>query len=215
MIVSWPAGIKARGENRTQYAHAIDMVPTVLDILGVEPPTAIRGVAQAPIEGVSFAHSFDNADATSNHHTQYFEMFGCRAVDHEGWRAVCGFPGPSYAEGAEKGRNFGDEITPEILDDLDANGWELYHVAEDPAECNNLAAEHPEKLAAMVARWYVEAGKYQVLPLDGSCDAALCNGTAAFDDVAKSICFLSKLVGRSNWQHTSRFQSSSQHYGGS
>jgi arylsulfatase len=168
LIVSWPAGIKARGENRHQYAHAIDMVPTILETLGIEPPNSIRGVTQSPIEGISFAQSFDEASAETEHHTQYFEMFGTRAIYHDGWRAVCGFPGPSYAEGAEKGRNLGDEITPEILDDLDANGWELYHVAEDPAECHNLADQRPEKLQEMIARWYVEAGKYKVLPLDGS-----------------------------------------------
>ncbi len=69
LIVSWPAGIKARGENRFQYAHAVDMVPTVLEVLGIEPPKSIRGVAQSPIEGVSFAQSFDEATAESNHHT--------------------------------------------------------------------------------------------------------------------------------------------------
>jgi arylsulfatase len=95
-------------------------------------------------------------------------MFACRAIDHDGWRAVCGWPGPSYAQGAEKGRHLGDEITTEVLDDLDANGWELFHIAEDPAEVHNLADQHPEKLHEMIARWYVEAGKYQVMPLDGT-----------------------------------------------
>ncbi|MEZ4609129.1 MAG: sulfatase-like hydrolase/transferase [Caldilineaceae bacterium] len=146
LIVHWPAGITARGENRHQYGHAIDLVPTVLDVLGVEPPAAIRGVAQSPIEGVSFAHTFDQPDAPSNHHTQYFEMFGGRAINHDGWRAVCGFPGRSYAEGEERGYHFGDSITPEILDDLDANGWQLFHVAVDPAESRDLAAQHPEKV---------------------------------------------------------------------
>lgn len=125
-------------------------------------------MTQSPIEGVSFAHTFDQADALTNHHTQYFEMFGTRAINHDGWRAVCGFPGPSYAEGKEKGLSLGDVITPEVLDDLDANSWELYNVAKDPAEVHNLAAQHPEKLQEMIARWYVEAGKYKVLPLDGS-----------------------------------------------
>jgi arylsulfatase len=168
LIVSWPAGIKARDEIRTQYAHAIDMVPTVLDALGIKPPKSIRGVSQSAIEGVSFAESFNDPSVPTDHYTQYFEMFATRAIDHDGWRAVCGFPGPSYAEGAEKGRNFGDEVTPEILDDLDANDWELYHIAEDPAEVHNLADQHPEKLREMIARWWVEAGKYQVLPIDGS-----------------------------------------------
>ena len=168
LIVHWPAGIKASGENHSQYAHAIDMVPTILDAIGITPPEQIRGVAQSPIEGVSFAHTFRDGGAPTKHHTQYFEMFATRAVDHDGWRAVCGFPGPSYAEGAARGLRLGDEITPELLDNLDANGWELYHVAKDPAEVHNLAAAMPEKRAEMIARWYVEAGKYKVMPLDGS-----------------------------------------------
>jgi hypothetical protein len=166
--VSWPAGIKARGEIRPQYAHAIDMVPTILEALDIEAPESIRGVAQSPIEGVSFAHTFEDAKAATRHHTQYFEMFANRAIDHDGWRAVCGFPGPSYAEGAQKGRRLGGELTSEVLDDLDANGWELYHLEEDPAEVHNLAEKYPEKLAEMIARWYVEAGKYKVLPLDAT-----------------------------------------------
>jgi arylsulfatase len=130
-LVHWPAGIKARGETRTQYAHIIDMVPTVLDILGVEPTTTVRGVTQAPLHGVSFAHSFDDANAATRHHTQYFEMFGHRALDHDGWRAVSPWPGPSFAEA---GKPFGTAISAETLARLDAEGWELYHVAEDFAE---------------------------------------------------------------------------------
>ncbi len=144
------------------------MVPTVLEILGIDPPKSIRGVSQSPLEGVSFAHTFNDDSVPTNHHTQYFEMFACRAIDHDGWRAVCGWPGPSYAQGAEKGRQLGDEITTEMLDDLDANGWELFNVGEDPAEVRDLAGQHPEKLREMIARWYVEAGKYKVMPLDGT-----------------------------------------------
>jgi arylsulfatase len=164
-VVSWPKGIKARGEIRGQYAHIIDMVPTVLDVLGVEPPATIRGVAQAPIHGVSFAHTFDDPAAPTRHHTQYFEMFGHRSIDHDGWRAVCPWPGPSFVEA---GKPFGAPITAETLTDLDAHHWELYHVAEDPAENRDLADEHRDKLIEMIAQWYVEAGKYNVLPLDGS-----------------------------------------------
>ena len=104
-IVSWPAGVKARGEVRSQYAHIIDMVPTVLDLLGVQPPASIRGVTQAPIEGVSFAQALDDAAAPSRHHTQYFEMLGHRAIYKDGWRAVCPWPGPSFAEA---GKGFGE-----------------------------------------------------------------------------------------------------------
>ncbi len=99
-IVSWPDKITARGEIRTQYGHVIDLVPTVLDALEIQPPATIRGVTQSPIEGVSFAHTFDEADAETRHHTQYFEMFGHRSLYHDGWRAVCPWPGPSFAEAA-------------------------------------------------------------------------------------------------------------------
>jgi len=187
-IVHYPKAIRAKGEIRTQYAHAIDMVPTVLDILDIEPPTSIKGVTQSPIEGVSFAQTFKEADAPSKHHTQYFEMMGHRSIYHDGWRAVCPWPSPSFKE---SGGFFGDPISAEKLTDLDANHWELYHVAEDFAENYDLApkkkhkgleavgealglveeteeeAAHRAKLIEMIATWYVEAGKYNVLPVDG------------------------------------------------
>jgi arylsulfatase A-like enzyme len=167
-ILSWPAGVAARGEVRTQYAHAIDMVPTVLDVLGVDPPEAVRGVKQSPIEGVSFAHTFDAPDAATKHTTQYFEMFGHRSIYHDDWRAVCPWPGPNFTEAAQLGRTLGDPITPEVLEQLDREGWELYSMADDPSESRNVAAEHPERLRDLIALWWGEAEKYKVLPLDGS-----------------------------------------------
>jgi arylsulfatase A-like enzyme len=164
-IVSWPKGIKAKDEVRTQYAHIIDMVPTVLDLLGLQPPDQIRGVKQSPLHGVSFAHTLDDPDAASNRQTQYFEMLGHRAIYHDGWRAVCAWPGPSFAEA---GKGFGEPISSETLSALDANGWELYHVAEDFAETRNVADENRDRLIAMIGTWYVEAGKYNVMPVDGS-----------------------------------------------
>ena len=116
-IVHWPKGIKARGEVRTQYAHAIDMVPTVLDLLGIEAPASIRGVTQSPIQGVSFADTLAKADAPSRRHTQYFEMMGHRSIYHNGWRGVCPWPGPSFSEA---GHGFGDPVTAEKLTELDA-----------------------------------------------------------------------------------------------
>ncbi|MER6319294.1 arylsulfatase [Streptomyces sp. NPDC001581] len=171
-LVHWPAGIRARGEVRDQFAHIIDMVPTVLDVLGIEAPATIRGVTQSPLHGVSFAHTFDDAAAASRHRTQYYEMFGHRAIDHDGWRAVCPWPGPSFAEA---GRPFGAPIAMADLDDLDAHHWELYHVDEDIAETRNLAQEqeHRSKLIEMIALWYMEAGKYNVMPIDGSAFARL------------------------------------------
>jgi arylsulfatase len=163
-IVHFPNGFKARGEVRPQYAHVIDMMPTVLDLIELEPPASIKGVAQSPIEGVSFAHALDDAAAASRHHTQYFEMLGHRSVYHDGWRAVCPWPGPSFAEA---GAGFGNPIPAATLTEMDAKGWELYHVAEDFAENHNLAPQNRAKLIEMIATWYVEAGKYHVLPVDG------------------------------------------------
>ncbi len=170
-IVHWPAGIKARGEVRMQYAHLIDMVPTVLDALGIDAPTQLRGVAQSPIEGVSFAHTFDEAGAPSRHHTQYFEMMGHRAIYHNGWRAVCPVPGPSFAEA---GMGFGELVVDEAkLRELDAHDWELYHVEEDFAETENVAEENRPQLIELIATWYAEAGKYKVLPIDSRGTARL------------------------------------------
>jgi arylsulfatase len=164
-VIHWPAGLKASGEVRQQYTHVIDLVPTILDALGLEAPADIRGVPQSPIQGVSFAHSFDDPNAESRRQTQYFEMFGQRSIYHDGWKANCPVPGPSFAEAAEKGHYFGEPLTGGLLDELDATGWELYNVIDDPAETHNLAAEEPERLRQMVRRWYVEAGTYGVLPL--------------------------------------------------
>jgi len=186
-IVHWAGGIKAKGEVRNQYAHAIDMAPTVLDALGLESPASIKGVTQAPIEGVSFAGSFEDPLTASNHKTQYFEMMGHRSIYHDGWRAVCPWPGTSFTE---SGRAFGTPIPAEMLTELDANNWELYHVDEDWAENYNLAPKRPRgieavgealglteeteeeaayraKLIELIGQWYVEAGKYNVLPVDG------------------------------------------------
>ena len=162
-IVSWPKGMESRGEVRTQYGHAIDMVPTVLEAIGIEPPASIRGVTQSPIEGVSLAHAFDDAGAPSRHITQYFEMLGHRSIYHDGWRAVCPWPGTSFSE---SGRGFGAPLSDETLTGLDATGWELYHVAQDFAETTNLADKERDRLIAMIGLWYVEAGRFSVLPID-------------------------------------------------
>jgi arylsulfatase len=162
-IITWPKGIKARGEIRGQYCHAIDLAPTVLDALGIERPTHIRGVTQSPLQGFSLKSSFDNANAPSLHITQYFEMFGHRSIYHDGWRAVCPWPGPSFTE---SGLPWGSPLDCDKLIELDAKGWELYNVNEDFAETNNLADRDRDRLIAMIGMWYVEAGKYGVLPID-------------------------------------------------
>jgi hypothetical protein len=148
-------------------------VPTALEALGLPAPSKIRGVTQAPIQGVSFAHTFDQADALTNHHTQYFGMFGHRSIYHNGWKAVCPWPGPSFTEAAQKARMFGSPITNEVLADIEAHDWELYHVAEDYSETQNLADKHRDKVIEMVGRWWAEAGKYDVMPIDSDARAKL------------------------------------------
>jgi hypothetical protein len=164
-IISWPERITSGGELRPQYCLAIDIVPTILAAIGAEPPTSVRGVPQSEIQGVSFAHTFSDAGAESKRTTQYFEMFGHRAIYHEGWRAVCPFPGPSFAEAAEEGRYFGSPLTADVLADLDATRWELYNVADDPSEIHNVAEADPDKLREMIDLWYAEAERFDVLPL--------------------------------------------------
>ncbi|HEY2049675.1 MAG TPA: arylsulfatase [Caulobacteraceae bacterium] len=163
LIVCWPKGIKTKGEIRSQYCHAVDLVPTILDALGIEAPTHIRGVTQSPVQGFSLRSSFDDAKAPAKHITQYFEMFGHRSLYHDGWRAVCPWPGTSFVE---SGLEFGAPITYDKLVELDGNGWELYDLGKDFAETENLAAEQRDRLIAMIGMWYVEAGKYNVLPID-------------------------------------------------
>ena len=153
-LVHWPAGIKARGEIRDQYAHIIDMVPTVLDALGRRAAghDPRRDAVADPRRQLRCTPSTTPTAATL-HRTQYFEMFGHRAIDHDGWRAVCPWPGPSFAEAgrpvrhADHRRDARPTSTP--------TGWELYHVAEDPAETRNLADEHRDKLIELISLWYV------------------------------------------------------------
>ncbi len=213
-IIHWPGGIEAKGEVRTQYGHAIDMVPTVLDALGIEPPQSVKGVTQSPIEGVSLRSTFEDAEAPSEHHVQYFEMLGHRAIYYDGWRAVCPWPGTSFIE---SGRAFGTPISAAELTDLDAKSWELYHVAEDFAENYNLADENLDsmvgalkkwlkegrdvrgevraKLIEMIGQWYVEAGKYNVLPVDGRGQQRFAEATAADRRRAQQLHLLSGHAG--------------------
>ncbi|HEY7106764.1 MAG TPA: arylsulfatase [Acidimicrobiia bacterium] len=160
-IVRWPrrqtSDVTGSGDRsvRRQFTHAIDVFPTVLELVGIEPPAAIGGVAQRPVEGTSFAFLLDDrdADAPERHTTQYFEMLGSRAVYHEGWKAVT-FKSLGLPEG-------GNPYDTPFDDDV----WELYHVSEDPSETRDLAGAEPERLARMVELWWEEAAKYKVLPI--------------------------------------------------
>ena len=157
MVIAWPNRIKDAGGIRTQFHHLIDIVPTILDVTGIPAPTMVNGIAQKPIEGVSMAYTFDkaNANAPSTHTTQYFEMLGNRAIYHDGWMASTTPPRPPWLLGGAK-----------LPDVVNGYKWELYHVADDYSQGNDLAATMPDKLREMQELFVVEAAKYQVFPLD-------------------------------------------------
>jgi arylsulfatase A-like enzyme len=146
-VFHWPArlGAGAAGGIRTQFHNAIDVLPTVLEACGATMPHVVDGVAQIPLHGTSMLYALDAADAPSRRRSQYFEMFGHRAMVHDRHKAVTWH---------RPGTSFDDDV------------WELYDVVEDPTECHDLAAERPEVLADLVARWWVDAGRYDVLPMD-------------------------------------------------
>jgi arylsulfatase A-like enzyme len=145
LVISWPQGIAARGELRHQFAHACDLTPTLLEVIGVTAPEEINGVRQMPLEGLSFAASLNDATAPAKARPQYFEMFGHRGLWHAGWKAVAFHPAGTPHEN---------------------DRWELFHLDEDFSETNDLAAAQPERLAAMVKLWWEQAEQHKVLPLD-------------------------------------------------
>ncbi len=149
LTITWPKGIKARGEVRNQYHHAVDIVPTILEIVGLEMPKVYRGVEQYPLSGVSMKYSFDaTPDAPTQKHVQYYTMIGTRAIWQDGWKAVA-----VHAPLTSKGH-------------FDQDKWELYHTDVDRSESNDLAKENPEKLEALKKLYLEEATKNFALPLD-------------------------------------------------
>jgi arylsulfatase A-like enzyme len=158
MVISWPGHITDAGGIRTQFHHMIDIVPTILEVSGIQAPATVNGIAQKPIEGVSMAYTFDraNANAPSKRDTQYFEMFANRGIYHDGWYACTTPPVPPWLLGTAK--------LPEIND----YKWELYNIAEDYSQYNDVADKNPDKLRELQALFLTEAAKYQVLPLDNS-----------------------------------------------
>jgi Sulfatase len=152
LIISWPARIKDRGGLRTQFEHVIDIVPTLYEVIGITPPTILNGVEQRPIEGLSFADSFDDADAKGHRITQYFELGSNRAIYHEGWMASA----LSFPPWEPNRSGF----------DPDKQKWELYNIDKDFSQADDLAGTNPQKLRELQDLWWVEAAKYHVLPLD-------------------------------------------------
>ena len=147
MIVHWPdgTGAESAGSRRDQFVNVSDIVPTIYEIVGVDPPSTYRGVDQIPVTGHSFAHVLADEEAASRNTVQYFEMAGSRAIVADGWKAVC-----KHQPGA----------------DYDTEPWELYHLAVDRSECSDRGIDEPERLARMIELWWNEAERHGVLPLD-------------------------------------------------
>ncbi|MGZ4689933.1 MAG: arylsulfatase [Acidimicrobiia bacterium] len=145
LVVHWPNGIAERGGIRRQFHHVNDIVPSIYDVLEVQPPDVYRGRDQMPVTGTSMRYTFDDPVEPSRKSVQYFEMAGHRGIYADGWKAVTRH---------QAGVPYDDDV------------WELYHVAEDFSECHDLASTMPDKLDDMIATWWIEAEKYGVLPLD-------------------------------------------------
>ena len=167
LVLSWPKGVAARGELRHQFRHACDVVPTLLEVLGIEAPKTIAGVEQQPIEGVSFAASLGDADPPRGA-AQYFEMFGHRGLWKDGWKAVAYHP---------PGAAFEKDV------------WELYHLDEDFSESEDLAGVHPDKLAELIAEWWRQAQAHKVLPLDDRFGPRFAENATRFHGPRKAFVF--------------------------
>jgi len=147
-IISWPAGMQARDEIRHQYHHAIDLVPTILDVLGVEAPETIKGHVQSSFDGVSMRYSFADGEAPGARSTQFYSMLGSRAIWHEGWKAVTDHP------------------TIAGWSNFNLDEWQLYDTESDRSELHDLAAENPDKVKELVNLWFAQAGANGAFPLD-------------------------------------------------
>jgi len=151
-VVHWPKGIRAKGETRSQFAHVIDVAPTILDVAGLPQPEYVNGIQQDPIEGISMRYSFDDPVAPERHVTQYFEIFGNRGIYHQGWTAVTKHRTPWLLIGA-KTVPFDDDV------------WELY-ADTDWSQSKDIAREQPARLRELQRQFLIEAARYKVLPLD-------------------------------------------------
>jgi arylsulfatase A-like enzyme len=155
MVISWPARIKDKGGIRTQFSSVIDIYPTILEAVGVQSPSMLNGVPQKPVEGYSMVYTFGDPKAKSVHRTQYFEMFGNRAIYNDGWVAATTPPVLPWVVSGK-------------MPPVEEYNWELYNVEQDFSEANDLAAKEPRKLRELQDLFWAEAGKYNVLPLDNS-----------------------------------------------
>jgi arylsulfatase len=148
MIVSWPARITSTGVRR-QYVHAVDIVPTLYSLLGIDPPEVVKGYTQYALEGISFDATLNDANATTDKQTQFYSMGGTRAIWHQGWKAAAISP-----------------AAPDMWANYAAQRWELFNTDEDPSECHDLAEQEPERLQELIQLWWAQAGQYNALPLE-------------------------------------------------
>jgi arylsulfatase A-like enzyme len=155
MVVSWPKRIKDKGGLRSQFHHVVDVTPTIYDAIGIRAPLEVNGIAQKPIEGVSLVYTFDDAQAKGRHRTQYFEMLGSRAIYQDGWVAAA-----FHGRVPWKGFPFGSGL------DVDTEPWQLYNIEDDFSEASDVATGYPKKLEELKSVFWIEAAKYQVLPID-------------------------------------------------
>jgi Sulfatase len=165
MAVAWPARIDAAAPPRDQFTHCIDIGPTVLEVIGILPqPRLVDGLAQEPMDGTSFAHTFERADAEERHTVQYFEMLGSRAMYKDGWWACTRLDKAPWDMSRQTMKRF----APGSGWDPDKDPWELYYLPEDFSQARDLAAKHPEKLRELQELWWHEAERNKVLPLLGA-----------------------------------------------
>ncbi|TDZ92190.1 arylsulfatase [Mycobacteroides salmoniphilum] len=147
-IISWPNGIAAHGEVRDTYVNVSDITPTIYDLLGITPPETVKGIAQKPLDGISFTAALKDSNADTGKETQFYTMLGTRGIWHKGWFA-----------------NTVHAATPSGWSNFDKDRWELFHIESDRSQCHDLADVHPEKLEELKQLWFDEAAKYNGLPL--------------------------------------------------
>jgi arylsulfatase len=156
LVVRWPRRFTDAGAIRSQFCHAVDIMPTILDVAGVEVPDTVDGVTQRPLDGSSLLAVLTDAEAPAPRRTQYFEMLGSRAIYHDGWKATTD--------------HVGAQLTVEVervpgSHDFDTDHWALFDLSSDFAETHDVGAQHPERLQAMTELWWAEAGRNNVLPI--------------------------------------------------
>jgi arylsulfatase A-like enzyme len=168
LVISWPKGISAHGEMRNQYHHTVDIVPTMLEIAGLDMPKTYHGVEQYPLSGISMRYTFDaKPDDPTRKHRQYYEMFSTRGLWEDGWKGAS-----LHAPFTGKGH-------------FDQDQWELYHVDVNRSESKDLAKEYPDKLNHLINAWYEEANKNMVFPLDDRTALELLNVERPSDEPSR------------------------------